>query len=92
MSENELPMIVSVDDHVVEPADLWQRWLPAKYRDRGPRVERRGIDNGHVPSVLPLDPGLEPLENRLFLPKPPGFYLFQPSSRPNHPCRRLDSA
>jgi predicted TIM-barrel fold metal-dependent hydrolase len=36
-------MIVSVDDHVVEPAHLWQTWLPEKYRDRGPRVERRGI-------------------------------------------------
>jgi len=40
-----LPMIVSVDDHVVEPPDLWQRWLPAKYRERGPRVERRGIES-----------------------------------------------
>ncbi len=41
----ELPMIVSVDDHVVEPPDLWQRWLPQKYRERGPRVERRGIES-----------------------------------------------
>src|SRR3954465_7204437 len=39
----ELPKIVSVDDHVVEPPHVWQRWLPAAYRDRGPRVERRGI-------------------------------------------------
>jgi predicted TIM-barrel fold metal-dependent hydrolase len=38
-------MIVSVDDHVVEPADLWQRWLPQRLRDRGPRVERRGIES-----------------------------------------------
>ncbi len=45
MSDNELPMIVSVDDHVVEPGDLWQRWLPEKYRERGPRVERRGIES-----------------------------------------------
>lgn len=36
-------MIVSVDDHVVEPPHLWQTWLPAKYRERGPKVERRGI-------------------------------------------------
>lgn len=41
----ELPMIVSVDDHVVEPGDLWQRWLPERHRDRGPRVERRGIES-----------------------------------------------
>jgi predicted TIM-barrel fold metal-dependent hydrolase len=39
----DIPMIVSVDDHVVEPAHLWQTWLPEKWRDRGPRVERRGI-------------------------------------------------
>jgi predicted TIM-barrel fold metal-dependent hydrolase len=39
----ELPKIISVDDHVVEPPHVWQQWLPAKYRDRGPRVERRGI-------------------------------------------------
>ncbi len=38
-----IPMIVSVDDHVVEPADVWSTWLPGKYRDRGPRVERRGL-------------------------------------------------
>ena len=40
---DDLPKIVSVDDHVVEPAHLWQTWLPAKFRDAGPRVERRGI-------------------------------------------------
>jgi predicted TIM-barrel fold metal-dependent hydrolase len=39
----ELPKIISVDDHVVEPAHLWETWLPAKYRSRGPHVERRGI-------------------------------------------------
>ena len=38
-----IPLIVSVDDHVVEPAHLWQTWLPAKFRERGPKVERRGI-------------------------------------------------
>ena len=43
MSTREIPKIVSVDDHVVEPAHLWQRWLPAKYREHGPRSERRGI-------------------------------------------------
>ena len=30
--------IVSVDDHLVQPPDLWESRLPAKYRDRGPRV------------------------------------------------------
>ncbi len=40
---SELPRIISVDDHVVEPPHVWDRWLPAAYRDRGPRVERRGV-------------------------------------------------
>ena len=35
-----LPMIISVDDHVVEPPHLWQDRLPAKLREQGPRVER----------------------------------------------------
>lgn len=38
-----IPLIVSVDDHVVEPPDLWRRWLPARYRDRGPHVVQRGF-------------------------------------------------
>ena len=35
-----IPPIVSVDDHVIEPPHLWQEWLPAKFRERGPRVVR----------------------------------------------------
>ena len=36
----EIPKIISVDDHVVEPPDLWIERLPSKYHDRCPRVER----------------------------------------------------
>jgi predicted TIM-barrel fold metal-dependent hydrolase len=32
------PYIVSVDDHLFEPAHLWESRLPAKLRERGPRV------------------------------------------------------
>jgi predicted TIM-barrel fold metal-dependent hydrolase len=39
----EIPKIISVDDHVVEPPHVWDRWLPVAYRDRAPRIERRGI-------------------------------------------------
>jgi predicted TIM-barrel fold metal-dependent hydrolase len=34
----ELPWIVSVDDHVVEPPGVWQDRLPAADREIGPRV------------------------------------------------------
>ncbi len=37
----DLPKIISVDDHVVEPAHVWQTWLPAKFREQGPRIERK---------------------------------------------------
>ena len=43
MAPDPFPKIVSVDDHVVEPPHVWEQWLPAKHRERGPRVERRGV-------------------------------------------------
>jgi predicted TIM-barrel fold metal-dependent hydrolase len=36
----EIPLIISVDDHVIEPPHVWQTWLPEKFRARGPRVVR----------------------------------------------------
>jgi predicted TIM-barrel fold metal-dependent hydrolase len=39
----EIPKIISVDDHVIEPANVWQDRLPEKYKDIGPRViQERG--------------------------------------------------
>jgi len=35
-----LPRLISVDDHVLEPPDLWWSRLPRKDRDRGPYVRR----------------------------------------------------
>ena len=34
-------ILVSVDDHLVEPPDVFDHHLPARYKDRAPRVERR---------------------------------------------------
>ena len=31
-------ILVSIDDHVVEPPDMFDRHAPAKYRDRVPHV------------------------------------------------------
>lgn len=36
----EIPRIISVDDHVIEPPHVWQTWLPSALRDRGPKVVR----------------------------------------------------
>jgi hypothetical protein len=32
--------IISADDHVEEPRDTWQSRVPARLRDRAPKVER----------------------------------------------------
>ncbi|UGQ12453.1 amidohydrolase [Yinghuangia sp. ASG 101] len=33
---------ISVDDHLIEPARLWQERLPLRWRDTGPRIVREG--------------------------------------------------
>ena len=33
-------ILVSVDDHLIEPSDLFDGRLPARYRDQAPRVTR----------------------------------------------------
>ena len=38
-----IPRIVSADDHVVEPPDVFTSRLPAKYRDIGPHVVRAPV-------------------------------------------------
>jgi predicted TIM-barrel fold metal-dependent hydrolase len=35
-----IPLIISVDDHVVEPPGVWQDRLPSRYKDAGPRLVR----------------------------------------------------
>ncbi len=53
-------MIISVDDHVVEPANLWIDRLPSKYHDVGPRIKRAPM--GEVTFIggkLTVKPGSE---------------------------------
>jgi predicted TIM-barrel fold metal-dependent hydrolase len=56
------PRIISVDDHVVEPAGVWMDRLPAKYRDVGPRVVRAPLGEmrfiGGKFSYAPAEAGL----------------------------------
>ncbi len=37
---NDSLWMISVDDHVTEPPDLWTSRLPARFREQAPRVER----------------------------------------------------
>ena len=39
MPAADIPRFVSLDDHVIEPPDVWTSRLPERYRDVGPRVE-----------------------------------------------------
>ena len=57
----ELPKIISVDDHVIEPATVWSDRLPSKYRDVGPRIKRLPVREmsfvGGKFTAIPGDPG-----------------------------------
>jgi len=50
-AESDLPRIISVDDHVMEPKDLWLQELPAGLAARGPRVVQERVrlefEGGH---------------------------------------------
>ena len=54
-AEHEFPLIISVDDHILEPRDLWQRELPASVRDRGPRVFREKAKSSFQGGVLSFE-------------------------------------
>ncbi len=53
---SEIPRIVSVDDHVIEPAHVWQDRLPAKYRDIGPRVVQERGNMSFVGGTFSYEP------------------------------------
>ena len=44
----DLPRIISVDDHVVEPSHIWTEFLPISEKARAPRVIRR---RGRLPEL-----------------------------------------
>jgi predicted TIM-barrel fold metal-dependent hydrolase len=52
----EIPRIISVDDHVLEPPELWQSRLPTRFADRGPRVVRKRMGFGGPETGWAEDP------------------------------------
>ncbi|MBX7161008.1 MAG: amidohydrolase [Acidimicrobiia bacterium] len=44
-SSTDIPAIISVDDHVLEPPHVWTSRLPSRYADVWPRVERKRVSN-----------------------------------------------
>jgi hypothetical protein len=55
----DLPLIISVDDHVVEPPTLWTDRLPKKFLDRAPRVERDTAKFSFEGGVFSYEKGVE---------------------------------
>ena len=53
----DIPWMISVDDHILEPRDLWARELPVAWRERGPRVSRERAKLGFLGGKMSLDRG-----------------------------------
>ena len=70
-------IIVSVDDHVVEPPDLFERHLPDRYRDLAPRVVHQddGTDVWEFHGLRVPNIGLNAVAGR-----PPEEYGIDPTS------------
>jgi len=58
----ELPKIVSVDDHVIEPPNVWLDRLPAKYQDDAPRSFRQKGTMNFVGGVFSFEPDEDGME------------------------------
>lgn len=56
---DDMPLIISVDDHILEPQDLWQQQLPNSLRDRGPRVVREKVKLSFVGGHYGFERGAE---------------------------------
>jgi predicted TIM-barrel fold metal-dependent hydrolase len=66
MQHGGATLVVDADGHVCEPADLWERELPASMRDRGIRLrwnEQTGYDECWVEDRMATDRGLVGLGN-----------------------------
>jgi predicted TIM-barrel fold metal-dependent hydrolase len=56
--EPSASLVISADDHVIEPPDLWQTRLPPRFRERGPRVVTHPIAAAaHSGAGWQLNPG-----------------------------------
>ena len=64
-------ILISVDDHIAEPADMFDRHVPAKYRERAPRVveEPDGTQQWYYGDIRGRNLGLNAVAG-----KPPEYY------------------
>jgi predicted TIM-barrel fold metal-dependent hydrolase len=81
--EEQLNWLISVDDHLVEPAHLWQTWLPQEYKDRGPRLTRKedGADYWEFEGTSYPTYGLNAVDLRgEFSPGPVSYDILRPGA------------
>jgi len=59
-------ILISVDDHIAEPADMFDAHVPAKYKDLAPRVvtESDGIQQWYYGEVRGRNMGLNALAGK----------------------------
>jgi predicted TIM-barrel fold metal-dependent hydrolase len=74
MNGDEL-ILVSVDDHICEPADMFDEHVPARYRDRAPRVveESNGSQQWYYGDIRGRNLGLNAVAG-----KPPAMFNVDP--------------
>jgi len=78
----ELPKIISVDDHIVEPATTWTDRIPSRYHDVCPRIVRAPMGEiTFVGGKLTVTPGSEG--------NPTDWWYYEDLKRP---LLRVDSA
>lgn len=76
MEMNDM-ILISVDDHVIEPPDMFKNHLPAKYLDRAPKMAtmRSGSDSWIYEGRTNPNFGLNAVVGR-----PPEEYGMEPAS------------
>ena len=58
--------VIDADTHITEPADVWTSRVPAKFRDRAPRLVRdpkTGWDHWSIAGEAPIVPIAMPLRS-----------------------------
>ena len=82
MDTHNLDWLISIDDHVLEPPDVWTKRLPAKYQDQAPRLVNDGTEEYWSYSGKKVaTPGLAAVAGKSreqFSPEPVGYADMRP--------------
>jgi predicted TIM-barrel fold metal-dependent hydrolase len=74
-------VLVSVDDHVVEPPDMFEGHVPERYKDQAPRSVRKDLpDGGHYDVWVYEDAEIPNIGLNAVAGRPPEEYNFNPTA------------